>query len=396
MHNLQELSGFMGGLTPSATLAIAAMAKALKQQGEDVVSMSAGEPDFDTPEVIKQACIDAINQGKVYYTPASGLMELKKALVEKFAKDNGIATAPERIVIAPGAKFSVFSAVAALCGPGDEVIIPAPYWLSYPEMVKATGAKVVPIMTTAENNYELDPAELEARITSHTKLLILNTPSNPTGAVYRKSTLEKIAEVAVRKNIMILSDEIYEKLVYDKDFPHVSIASLNDRVADITVTANGFSKTYSMTGWRLGYLTAPLWLAKRIIAFQSHSTSNPTTFVQWAGITALREAGEDVEKMRKAFSHRRDLIYRLVSEIDGIKTHRPQGAFYLFCDVSSFGLSADDFCKELLEKELLAVVPGTGFSAPESIRLSYACSENNIYEAVKRLSNFCTSLRKRG
>ncbi len=394
MQDLQKLSGFMGGLTPSATLAIAAMAKAMKQQGQDVLSMSAGEPDFDTPKVIKQACIDAINQGKVYYTPASGLLELKKELVEKFARDNGIKTGTDRIVIAPGAKFSVFSAIAALCGPGDEVIIPAPYWLSYPEMVRATGAKVVPLQTHAADNYELNPAELDAKINENTKLLILNTPSNPTGAVYRKSTLEAIAEIAVRRNIMILADEIYEKLTYDADYPHVSIASLNDKIADLTITANGFSKTYSMTGWRLGYLTAPLWLVKRIVAFQSHSTSNPTTFVQWAGITALRDGAADVSRMRQAFSSRRDLIYSLLKDVEGLKCIRPQGAFYVLCDISSFGLTSDKFCERLLSEELLAVVPGTGFGASGSIRLSYACSESNIREAVRRLVKFCESLRK--
>ncbi len=393
MQDLQQLSGFMGGLTPSATLAIAAMAKSMKQQGMDVLSMSAGEPDFDTPAVIKQACIDAINQGKVYYTPASGLLELKKAIVEKFAAENNIKTTVEQIVIAPGAKFSVFSAVAALCGPGDEVIIPSPYWLSYPEMVKATGAEVVTLPTHPEANYEIDPAELAAAITPKTKLLILCTPSNPTGAVYRKSTLEAIAKVAVEKNIMVLADEIYEKLVYDAAHPHVSIAALNDDIAKLTITTNGFSKTYSMTGWRLGYLTAPLWLTKRIIAFQSHSTSNPTTFVQWAGITALKEAAPEVEKMRQAFAVRRDLIYSLVSEIKGVKCIRPQGAFYLLCDISSFGLPSNEFCKQLLEKELLAVIPCACFGAEGNIRLSYACSEANIREAISRLAKFCDSLR---
>ena len=384
----------MGDLTPSATLAIAAMAKSLKQQGMDVVSLSAGEPDFDTPEVIKRACIDALNQGKVYYTPASGLMELKQAIVEKFAADNNIKTSVNQVVIAPGAKFSVFSAIAALCGPGDEVIIPAPYWLSYPEMVKATGAKVVAVETKAENNYELTAEQLEAAITPNTKLLILTTPSNPTGAVYRKETLEAIARVAVVRNIMVLADEIYEKLVYDANAPHISIASLNPEIADLTITCNGFSKTYSMTGWRLGYLTAPLWLAKRIIAFQSHSTSNPTTFVQWAGITALKEASADVERMRKAFAERRDLIYNLISEIDGVKCIRPQGAFYLFCDISSFGLKSDEFCERLLAEEMLAVIPGKGFGADGCIRLSCACSESMIREAARRLAKFCAALCK--
>ncbi|QSH42555.1 pyridoxal phosphate-dependent aminotransferase [Lentisphaerota bacterium] len=382
----------MGGLTPSATLAITAAAKALKAQGVDVCSMSAGEPDFDTPEVIKQAAIQALHDGKTGYTPASGLPELKKAIAEKFLKDNGIKTTPEQIVIAPGAKFSVFTAVAALCGPGDEVIIPAPFWLSYTEMVKAAGATPVIIQTKAENNYEILPEELEAAVTDNTRLMILTTPSNPTGAVYRKATLEKIAEIAVKNNFMVLADEIYEKLVYDADKPHVSIASLNDEINALTITVNGFSKAYAMTGWRLGYLTAPLWLTKKISAFQSHSTSNPTTFAQYGGLKALEAADAAVEEMRQAFAVRRDLIYSLISEIDGISCIRPQGAFYILCDISSFGLSAADFCSKLLDEKKVAAIPCEAFSAPGNIRLSYACSEENIREAVERIKSFCASL----
>ncbi|MCP3965254.1 MAG: pyridoxal phosphate-dependent aminotransferase [Lentisphaerae bacterium] len=382
----------MGCLTPSATLAITAAAKALKAQGVDVCSMSAGEPDFDTPEVIKQAAIQALQEGKTGYTPASGIPELKKAIAEKFQKDNGIKTTPAQIIIAPGAKYSVFTAVAALCGPGDEVIIPAPFWLSYTEMVKAAGATPVIVQTTAENNYEILPEELEAAVNENTRLMILTTPSNPTGAVYRKATLEKIAEIAVKNNFMVLADEIYEKLVYDADKPHISIASLNDEINALTITVNGFSKAYAMTGWRLGYLSAPLWLAKKINAFQSHSTSNPTTFAQYGGLKALEAADEAVEEMRQAFSVRRDLIHGLINDIDGISCIRPQGAFYILCDISSFGLSAADFCKRLLEEKKVAAIPCEAFSAPGNIRLSYACSEANIREAINRIKDFCASL----
>ena len=392
MENIQCSNGFMGGLTPSATLAITAAAKALKAQGLDVCSLCAGEPDFDTPEIIKQAAIKALNEGKTGYTPASGLPELKKAVAEKFIKDNNIKTTPAQIIVAPGAKFSVFSAIAALCGPGDEVILPAPFWLSYEEMVKATGAKCVIIQTKAENNYELSPAELEAAVTENTRLLILTSPSNPTGAVYRRETLEGIAAVAVAKNFMVLSDEIYEKLVYDDDKPHISIAALNDRINDLTITVNGFSKAYAMTGWRLGYLTAPLWLVKKISAFQSHTTSNPTTFAQYAAITALEKADAEVEKMRQAFAVRRDLIYSLVSEIPNVTCIRPQGAFYLLCDISPFGLSSNEFCSRLLEEKKVAAIPCEAFAAPGKIRLSYACSDANIKEAVARLKAFCATL----
>jgi aspartate aminotransferase len=392
MKDLQITHGFMGDLTPSATLAITAKAKALKAEGVDVCSMCAGEPDFDTPQIIKDAAIKALQEGKTGYTPASGTVELKKAVAEKFIKDNGIKTTPGQIIVAPGAKFSVFSAIAALCGEGDEVIIPAPFWLSYTEMVKAAGAKAVIIQTKAENNYELMPEDLEAAVNENTRLLILTTPSNPTGAVYRKETLEKIADIAVEKNFMVLADEIYEKLTYDADRPHVSIASLNDAINELTITVNGFSKAYAMTGWRLGYLTAPLWLTKKIAAFQSHTTSNPTTFAQYGALKALEAADDEVEKMRQAFAVRRDLIFDLVNAIPGISCVRPQGAFYLLCDISSFGLSSNEFCTRLLEEAKVAAIPCEAFAADGSIRLSYACSEDNIKESVERIKKFCASL----
>ena len=395
MQDLQKITGFMGGLTPSATLAITAKAKALKAEGLDVCSMAAGEPDFDTPKAVKDACIQALNESKVYYTPASGLPELRKLVAKKFTEENNIPCTFEQCVVAPGAKFSVFSAIAALCGPGDEVIIPAPFWLSYPEMVSTTGAKPVIVNTKAENNFELVPEELEAAVTEKTKLMILTTPSNPTGAVYSKAKLEAIANIAVKHNFMILADEIYEKLVYDADKPHISIASLSEEIRNLTITVNGCSKAYSMTGWRIGYLTAPLWLAKRIIAFQSHTTSNVTTFAQYGAIAALEgKADADIENMRQAFAKRRDLIYSLVSKIDGIKCLRPQGAFYLLCDISAFGMGSDEFCTRLLEEEKLAAIPCSSFGADNMIRFSYACSEENIRKAAERLQSFVAKLAK--
>ena len=395
MQDLQKITGYMGGLTPSATLAITAKAKALKAEGLDVCSMAAGEPDFDTPKAVKDACIQALNESKVYYTPASGLPELRKLVAKKFTEENNIPCTFEQCVVAPGAKFSVFSAIAALCGPGDEVIIPAPFWLSYPEMVSTTGAKPVIVNTKAENNFELVPEELEAAVTEKTKLMILTTPSNPTGAVYSKAKLEAIANIAVKHNFMILADEIYEKLVYDADKPHISIASLSEEIRNLTITVNGCSKAYSMTGWRIGYLTAPLWLAKRIIAFQSHTTSNVTTFAQYGAIAALEgKADADIENMRQAFAKRRDLIYSLVSKIDGIKCLRPQGAFYLLCDISAFGMGSDEFCTRLLEEEKLAAIPCSSFGADNMIRFSYACSEENIRKAAERLQSFVAKLAK--
>lgn len=390
MYNLEDNFSPLGAMAPSATLAISAKAKELKAAGKDICSMTAGEPDFDTPQAIKDSCIRAINEGKVRYLAASGLPELKKEIVKKFAA-NGIKTAPENIVVTTGAKFALFEAITALCGCGDEVIIFAPYWVSYSEIVKAAGAEVVLVNTYPENNFEPRQADLEKAVTSRTKLIICNSPNNPTGAVYGLETLKMIADVAVKNNIMVLSDEIYEKLIYNPALKHISIASLNQQIADLTVTVNGFSKAYAMTGWRLGYLTAPLWLAKRICALQSHTTSNATSFVQYAAVTALEgKADEDVEAMVKAFASRRNLICSLLKNIKNISFAEPQGAFYVMCDISKTGMNADEFAKKLLEEKLLAVIPCTSFAAPEYIRMSYACSESNIREAVKRLQEFCS------
>ena len=389
MQNLQENFSPLGAMQPSATLAISAKAKELKASGADICSMTAGEPDFDTPQAIKDACIKALNEGKVGYLAASGLPELKKEIVKKFA-GNGIKTDVSNIVISTGAKFALFQAIAALCGKDDEVILFAPYWLSYPEMIRASGAKVVVVNTTAENNFEPMRADLEKVITSKTKLIICNSPNNPTGAVYGKQTLEMIADVAIKNNIMVLSDEIYEKLIYNPKDKHISIASLNDKIAELTITVNGFSKAYAMTGWRLGYLTAPLWLTKRISALQSHSTSNATSFVQYAGVVALQgKADEQVNTMVDAFAKRKKLICELLKDVKNISVVEPKGAFYVMCDVSKTGLNGDEFAKKILEEKLLAVIPCASFGAPDYIRLSYACSEENIKEAVKRLKEFC-------
>jgi len=382
----------MSEMSPSETLAISAKAKALKAQGIDVCIMSAGEPDFQTPQIIKQACIDALQAGKTTYTPSDGIIELRNAIVDKFNKDNGIKTTASQVIVSPGAKFSDFIAVAALCGPGDEVIIPAPYWVSYPQMVKAAGATCVFVNTLPENNYEVMPDELEAVVTDKTKLMILCTPSNPTGSVYRREALEKIAAIAVKHNFMILADEIYEKLVFDADKPHISIGSLNDDIAELTVTVNGFSKAYAMTGWRLGYLTAPKWLAVRISALQSHLTSNPTTFAQYGALKALEEGAAECEKMRQVFASRRDLICDLLAKVPGTKTPRPSGAFYVMIDISSFGIPSIEFCDRLIEEAQVAAVPGTGFGAEGTIRFSYACDENTIKKAVERLASFCAKL----
>ena len=387
MQNLEQNYSLLGQLAPSATLSISAKAKELKAQGVDVVSMTAGEPDFDTPQVIKNACIKAIREGKVRYLASSGLPELKAEIVKKFSQ-NCINTKPENIIISTGAKFAIFQAITCLCGAGDEVVLFAPFWLSYEEMIRASGAKSVIVQTSMENDFAPTKEDLEAAITENTKLIIVNSPNNPTGAVYSKETLQMIADVAVKHNVMVLSDEIYEKLIYDTTTQHVSIASLNSQISNLAITVNGFSKAYAMTGWRLGYLTAPLWLTKRIAALQSHATSNATSFVQYAALSALRgEADGEVEKMIKAFAKRRQLICDLLLEIPQIKFCVPQGAFYVLCDISQTGLNADEFAKQLLETENLAVIPCTAFGASKAIRLSYACSEENIKKALERLKH---------
>ncbi len=382
----------MGDLQPSMTLAITSKAKAMKKAGEDVASMCAGEPDFDTPEHIKEAAIEALRAGDTKYTPASGKPELRAAIAEKMRTENAIECDWEQVIVGPGAKFSVFSAVAALCAPGDEVLIPSPYWLSYPQMVKAAGAKSVFVQTEAKDNFCATIDALEAQVTTATKLLILNSPSNPTGGVYSAKLLRGIGELAVRKGFMVLMDEIYEKLVYDEECQHVSMASLSEEISEHTITVNGFSKAYAMTGWRLGYAVAPSWLSKKIGALQSHTTSNPTSFAQAGALAALQGSQTPIEEMRLAFAQRRNRIFQLLSDIPGLKVPKPSGAFYIFPDISSFGLDSMEFAARLLESKKVAVIPGKPFGADKNIRLSYACDLGTIETACSRLAEFCSSL----
>ena len=382
----------LGGLQPSATLVITSEAKAMEAAGENVVNLSAGEPDFDTPAHISKAAIEALKEGDTKYTPVAGRPELREAVAEKLNRENGIACGAENIVAAPGAKYSVFTAIAVLCGQGDKVIIPRPFWLSYAAMVKAAGAEPVFVDTKAENNFCMTRKDLEAALCSDVKALILNTPSNPTGGVYKRQRLEALAEAAVKADIMVISDEIYEKLVYDSNLSHTSIASLSEEAAAHTITVNGFSKAYSMTGWRLGYMAAPDWVVSRAKALQSHTTSNPVSFAQAGAVVALNSSQDCVEHMRQAFAERRDRIYQRLREIEGLCVFKPRGAFYIFPDISAFGVDAMTFARRLLNEEKLAVIPGTPFGAPEHIRLSYACSMDVIEEGCDRLARFCGKL----
>lgn len=377
----------------SATLAISAKAKALKKEGHDVVGFGAGEPDFDTPEFIKQAAIEALNQGQTKYTPASGMPELKEAIREKFLRDNNIDYETSQITVNIGAKHSIFNIIQVICDIGDEVIIPAPYWVSYPEMVKLAGGKPVILQTSFENEFKIQPAELERIITNKTKALILNYPSNPTGTVYTEDELREIGEVVKKYKILVISDEIYEKLIYD-DYKFVSFAALDEELKNLTVTVNGVSKAYSMTGWRIGYAAGPKEIIDAINRLQSHSTSNPVTFAQIGAIEALRGDQSVVSMMVSEFDKRRKRIYDLATSIPGVKAFMPKGAFYLFPDFSDvvkrLGYSsAFDFAIDLLEKAKVAVVPGEPFGAPGFIRLSYATSMQNIEKGLDRIKEFC-------
>ncbi len=377
-------------LTPSLTLAIDSKAKAMKAEGIDVCSFGAGEPDCDTPEHIKAAAMASLDGGFTKYTPSSGIPELRQAISEKFHKDNGIDYKPNQIIVSNGAKHSCYNAVLAVCEPGDEVIIPAPYWLSYPEMVRLAGGEPVIVHTKQENDWKMTPEEFEGAMTPRTKMVIVNSPGNPTGSVYTKEELEALVEIAATEDIFILSDEIYEKLTYD-GAEHVSIASLSKTAYDLTITINGFSKAYAMTGWRLGYLGAPEAIAKAIDAIQSHSTSNPCSFAQKGGLAALKGDQTAVEEMRQEFDVRRQYMVERLRAIDRVTVVEPKGAFYVLANISGFGLNSTEFAERLLTKHHVAVVPGVAFGDDRTIRLSYATGLDVIKKGLDRIDEFCKS-----
>ena len=363
--------------------------------GEDVCSFAAGEPDFDTPQHIKDACASALQAGKTKYVPTPGIEDLRKAIAESYAGAYGLKVSPGQVVVSPGGKFSCYLAIMATCSPGDEVVIPAPYWVSYPEMAKLAGAVPKAVLATDKTGFKLRPEQLEAAVTSRTRLLILNSPSNPTGVVYTRRELEAIMDVAVRKNLYVLSDEIYENLVYD-GLTSTCMAALSPEAEARTIVASGFSKTYSMTGWRLGTLVAPPQVAKAAAELQSQMTSNATSFAQYGALAALREQAKtraSLAKMLAAFDRRRRLLHGALTAIPGVTCVLAQGAFYLFPNISSFGLSSMEFCERLLEKEKVAAVPGSAFGAEGYLRLSYATSDAIITKGIARLANFCKGLK---
>ena len=386
-----EIASRLKELTPSLTLAIDSKAKAMKAEGIDVCGFGAGEPDMDTPEHIKAAAITALQNGQTKYTPSSGIPELRKAISEKFSRDNGLAYKPSQIIVSSGAKHSCFNAIAAVINPGDEVIIPAPFWLSYPEMVRLAGGIPVIVETTEENEWKITAQDFENAMTPCTKMIIINSPGNPTGSVYTREELRAISEVAAEEDIFILSDEIYEKLTYD-GAEHVSIASLTPEAYDLTITVNGFSKAYAMTGWRLGYLAAPEPIAKAIDSMQSHMTSNPCSFAQYGGLAAITGDQQGVSDMRDEFDIRRQYMFDRINSIPGLTAVRPLGAFYILANISSFGLKSQNFADRLLSKANVALVPGIAFGADRTVRLSYATSLDVIKTGLDRIEEFCKSL----
>jgi aspartate aminotransferase len=381
---MMHLANRIQKVAPSLTLAISAKAKRLKKEGVDIISFSAGEPDFDTPDAIKAAAIQALQKGATKYTPASGTLELKEAISKKLAQENQLTYAADQIVVSCGAKHAIYNALQVLINKGDEVIIPGPYWLSYPEMVTLAGGTSKILNTTIEREYLFDPKALEALITKKTKVLILNSPSNPSGAVMDKSMLTAIAAISKKHSFYIISDEIYEHLVYDSR-KHVAIGALDPEILERTITVNGASKCYSMTGWRLGFLAAPKAVAKACTSLQSHSTSNPTAFAQAGYLYALQNGAADIERMRVQFEKRRNMMVDLVKSIPKLKCFTPGGAFYLFVDISETKLKSLDFADRLLDEAKVAVIPGVAFGDDHAIRLSFATSEDQIELGCSRL-----------
>jgi aspartate aminotransferase len=370
----------------STTLAITARAKELQAQGHDVVNFAAGEPDFDTPDFIKKAAIQAIEKGQTKYTPSIGNLDLREAIAAKFQKDNGLSLKANQIVVSCGAKHSLFNIIQVVVDDGDEVIFQAPYWVSYPEMVKAAGGKSVIIATDAKSGFKITPDLLNRHITPKTKMLIINSPSNPTGVMYHQQELAKLAEVCVKHKIYVISDEIYEKLIYDTNV-FCSIASLGKEIFDLVLTVNGVSKAYAMTGWRIGYAAGPLEIMEYIKKFQDHSTSNPTSISQAAALAALKASPESIDQMCQVFKKRRDLMLQCLDRVSQLSYIRPEGAFYVFCDFSKIG-DASIIAKQILDEVKVAGIPGDSFGAPNYIRLSFATSEARIEEGVDRVAKW--------
>jgi len=397
------LADALSRVKPSATIAVSQKARELKAKGKDVIGLGAGEPDFDTPENIKQAAIDAINRGETKYTPVAGIPELRQAIVAKFKRENGLDYKPEQTIVGTGGKQILFNAFMATLNPGDEVIIPAPYWVSYPEMVAINGGNPVFINTKIEDNFKLTAADLEKAITPKTKWLIFNSPSNPTGAAYTEAELKSLTEVLVRHpHVWILTDDMYEHLVYG-DFVFTTPAQVEPSLYDRTLTMNGVSKAYAMTGWRIGYAAGPLQLIKAMDMVQGQQTSGACSIAQWAAVEALNGTQDFIPENKKIFQARRDLVVSMLNQAKGIKCPTPEGAFYVYpscADLIGKKTEAgkvietdEDFVTELLEAEGVVVVHGSAFGLGPNFRISYATSDALLEEACTRIQRFCASLR---
>ncbi|MFH1753020.1 MAG: pyridoxal phosphate-dependent aminotransferase [Candidatus Omnitrophota bacterium] len=387
-----ELSKRVTNIKPSLTLAITAKAKRMKKAGIDIVSFGAGEPDFDTPDHIKASAIKAIHDGFTKYTPASGTPELKEAIVKKLLRDNGLTYDPTNIIVSCGAKHTLYNIFQAISDSADEVLIPSPYWLSYPEMVYLASAKPVFIKTKEEDLFKIRPVDLKKAITDRTKALILNSPSNPTGTVYDDKELQEIADIAVSKNILIVSDEIYEKLIYGGG-KHTSIASIGEKIKSLTLLVNGVSKSYSMTGWRIGYMAGNAKVVSAIDNIQSHSTSNPTSISQKAALEAITGDQSSIGHMKKEFESRRDYMVERLNKIPGFCATLPQGAFYTFCNIKETGCDSIEIANKLLDEAKVALVPGKPFGSNDHVRLSFATSAAEIEKGLDRIEKWVQERR---
>lgn len=386
-----KIASRVGKVTPSLTLAIAAKAKAMKSEGIDVCSFSTGEPDFDTPQHIKEAAKLALDEGKTKYGATAGEPKLREAIAQKLNRDNHLNYRPENVLVTNGGKHSLFNLMLAVIEPGDEVIIPAPYWLSYPEMVTIAGGIAVIVDTQQENDYKITPEQLRQKITPQTKLFVLNSPSNPTGSVYTPDEIRALGEVVVEKDILVVSDEIYEKILYN-GAEHLSIGAVNEEVFKRTITSNGFAKAYSMTGWRIGYIAAPIEIIKAATTIQSHATSNVCTFAQYGAIAALNSSQDCLQQMLDAFTQRRKFVLERINAISKLSCSQPNGAFYVFVDIGKTGMNSTDFSDKLLESQQVAVVPGVAFGADSCIRISYATDLTTLEKGLDKLDKFVCSL----
>jgi len=397
------LSERANSVSPSLTLAITAKAKEIREKGEKIINLAAGEPDFDTPYFIKEATKQALDSGFTKYTPSSGIKELKEAISKKYEEEFNLKYSPEEIIISCGAKHAIFNAIMALINKDDEVIVPSPYWVSYPEMVKLAEGKPVIVKTEEKNNFKLTPSQLEKAITKKTKMLIINTPSNPCGSVYKKEELKSIARILTKYKIFCLFDEIYEKIIYKTS--HINIATLSKKMKELSVVINGVSKTFSMTGFRIGWALAKKELVQAMASIQSHSTSNPTSFSQKGALFALKskKSKKIVEKMVKEFKKRRDYVVEAINSIKGLSCLKPEGAFYIFVNISSLLnksykgnllKTSLEFAKILLEEKKLAVIPGIAFGNDNYIRISYAASIKDLKKGIQRLQEFVNEIRK--